>query len=110
MPESNGEPVSDLKVYRVVVWCRPTGKPETLLDVDILSLSREAAARRARWSVIATRKYGDVDDVDWRSVEEVICQWFALCDRTATGWMDAGPLGEVPICTECKTKVEALKT
>lgn len=36
------------------------------------------------------------------------CEWFALCLNQATGYLNAGPLGDVPICDRCSAKVAAI--
>ncbi len=37
-----------------------------------------------------------------------LCQWFALCDHTATTTQKHPILGDVPICDRCKAKYERL--
>lgn len=36
------------------------------------------------------------------------CEWFALCDNSATGTRSHPVLGQVPICGRCNRKVEAM--
>lgn len=36
-----------------------------------------------------------------------VCEWFALCDNTATTTQPHPILGPVPICDRCKAKVKA---
>lgn len=38
------------------------------------------------------------------TVREVWCEWFALCDREATGFIAHPILGTVPICDRCRAK------
>lgn len=39
----------------------------------------------------------------------IACQWFALCDHTATHTRPHPILGDVPICDRCEAKVTALE-
>lgn len=43
------------------------------------------------------------------AIEKVACQWFALCENAAADVRDGGPLGQVPICTRCSEKVDAIE-
>lgn len=37
------------------------------------------------------------------------CEWFALCDRPATSFLDHPVLQLVPVCDRCREKVERLR-
>lgn len=81
--------------YRVALDT-PIG--EVVVDLNS-STGPDGAARRAQWSLIASRLYGDVDEVTVISTA-VICGWFAGCEAEATGTTAHPALGEVPICDE----------
>jgi hypothetical protein len=38
------------------------------------------------------------------------CNWFALCTRPATTLMPHPILGDVPICSECRNKIESMNS
>lgn len=38
-----------------------------------------------------------------------LCRWFAMCMNEATGTEPHPTLGDVKICTRCKTRVERLR-
>ena len=40
--------------------------------------------------------------------ETILCEWFALCDREATGYRIHPVLSPVPICDECDDRVDRL--
>jgi hypothetical protein len=41
-------------------------------------------------------------------MQPVVCHWFAKCVNQAVTTMSHPTLGDVPICTRCKDKMEAL--
>lgn len=73
-----------------------------MMDVDLRTTQgSEAAGRRARWTLINARVYGDVEDVQVISVTTV-CSWFAECENPADGTLNHPFLGEVPCCDRCR--------
>lgn len=89
------EPETAIKVYLVVVQT-----VKGLMDVELIATSGERAASRARWTLIHARRYGDIDQVQWLSVEEVVCRYFATCVRTASRFVET-PHARVPACQSC---------
>lgn len=104
-PTPEPEPTADspVKVFLVVVDTK-----KGLMDVELIGTTAGRAADRARWSLIHGRQYGDIDQVQWISVEEVICQYFAACTNTATRFVDF-PGMRIPTCQRCHDKAESLK-
>lgn len=51
----------------------------------------------------AARVYPEGHEGD--SNYEAPCMWFARCTNPANGVANAGPLGNLPICARCATKV-----
>lgn len=57
-------------------------------------------------------------DESWRTVNDRLwidtyeeeetptCEWFALCDRAATGTLSHPFLGDVPVCDRCRVLAE----
>jgi hypothetical protein len=94
---------TSMSVYMVVL-----DTVRGLMEVELISTTSERAANRARMTVLHTREYGDIDQVQWISVEEVVCRYFAKCDRTATGFVRI--LGtDVPTCQRCAERAESLR-
>lgn len=94
-----------IKVYLVVVQTALG-----LMDVELIGTSGEIAARRAKWSLIHKRTYGDIDEIEWVSVEESGCRYAASCDNGAVRFISLpetfGPDGErndtrIPVCQKC---------
>jgi hypothetical protein len=74
-----------------------------LMDVDLkTSQGSEAAGRRAQWTLVASRKYGDIEDINVISVTTV-CTWFGDCENPADGTEVHPFLGEVPCCNRCRS-------
>jgi len=106
-PAPEPEPTADtpVKVYLVVV-----DTTMGLFDVELIGTSSERAANRARWSLIHRRTYGDVDQVQWISVEEMVCQYMAMCQKTATRFIEMPETfdadaernpARIPVCQGC---------
>lgn len=75
--------------------------PRDILAVDVAShLGPDAAARRAQWTIIASRRHGDVEDVKVIATY-LVCTWFALCDNQTTETLDHPVFGAIPICDRC---------
>lgn len=36
------------------------------------------------------------------------CEWFALCDREATGTLPHPALGDVPVCDRCRARYDEM--
>lgn len=71
-----------------------------------------------RGTVIVVRPHGapDQDDEldsvlepDDQNLYEVVCEWFLLCENTATSMEPHPILGEVPICDRCHERNERLR-
>ncbi len=95
--------MSDFKLYLVTV-----DTTKGFMDVELLGTSSQRAADRARMTLVHAREYGDIDQVQWVSVEEVICRYFAACDRTAVRLVQVADM-EVPTCQRCYDKAESFK-
>lgn len=86
--------------YRSIVETR-----RDLLAVDITSaLGPEAAARRAQWTIIASRRHGDIDDIKVIATY-LVCTWFAMCDNQTETLIKHPVFGEIPICDRCRAIV-----
>lgn len=86
--------------YRTVIET-----PYGILHVDVAShLGPDAAARRAQWTIIAAREYGDVEDVQIISTH-LVCTWSAMCDNQTTDTLEHPVFGEIPICARCYAAV-----
>jgi hypothetical protein len=83
--------------YRVVLHSKTKG----LMDVDLnTAQGEEAAGRRAHVALVATREYGDMEDIHVMSIEKVC--WFRTCDAIATQEVAAPDgNGTVPACDGC---------
>lgn len=99
------EPTTDSPVKVYLVVCDTT---KGLMDVELIGTTSERAANRARWTLIHSRIYGDIDQVQWISVEEVICQYYAACANTATRLVEVLKTS-IPTCQRCYDKAESLK-
>lgn len=86
--------------YRTIIQTR-----HEQLAVDVAStLGPDAAGRRAHWTIVASRRFGDIDDITVLETYTV-CTWFAACDNLAEQTMPHPVLGEVPICDRCRAIV-----
>jgi hypothetical protein len=48
----------------------------------------------------------DSADGDVECAHGYACEWFALCDRKATGFIVHPILGDVPVCNRCRARAE----
>lgn len=49
-------------------------------------------------------------DPDDANLFEVVCEWFLLCENTATSLEPHPVLGEVPVCDRCHARNERLRS
>jgi len=71
------------------------------MEVDLNSTQGpEAAGRRARFTLVHARRYGDIDQVSVIAVLRV-CAYALGCDRLADGMITHPITGPLPCCAGC---------
>jgi hypothetical protein len=84
------------------------GEYTNVVTVELIATSADMAAKRARWTLIHARTYGDIDEVQWLAVGVVECRWFAGCSNDAVSFVDHPAIPDgVPTCERCKARATA---